>query len=176
MNRMINKDDCLLFGTIGKPHGTKGAFVLLLRNIKADEIKKRDSVFVEIDGLLVPFFIELFQPSSSDAVLMKVEDVDSETKAKSFSGLNVYVSKDQISKKKKSMEPSFELSGYKVIDKEKGCIGEVFDIADIVSNPLLIVRRDAHEILIPWHEDIISSVDQKKKEIHIEAPEGLLDL
>ncbi len=173
---MIQKDDCILFGSIGKPHGTKGAFVLLLRNIKANEIKKRDSVFVEIDGLLVPFFIELFQPSSNDAVLVKVEDLDSESKAKSFSGLNVYVSKDKISKKKKSMDQPFELSGFSVIDVKKGFIGVVFDIADIAGNPLLIVQQGKQEILIPWHEDIILQVDQKKKEIQIEAPEGLFDL
>lgn len=173
---MIHKDDCLLFGSIGKPHGTKGAFVLLLRNIKANEIKKRDSVFVEIDGILVPFFIELFQPSSNDAVLIKFEDVDSESKAKSFAGLNVYVNKDQISKKKKSIDQPFELSGFSVIDEKKGFIGAVSDIADIAGNPLLIVRQGKQDILIPWHEDIILQVNQKKKEIQIDAPEGLFDL
>jgi 16S rRNA processing protein RimM len=172
---MINKDDCLLFGTIGKPHGTKGAFVLVLRNIKVDEIKKRDSVFVEIDGLLVPFFIELFQASSNDAVLIKLEGI-SEQKAKAFAGLNIYGKREQvIMEKNAGIKPS-ELSGFDVYDISKGFVGKAVDIADISNNPLLIVQNGDQEILIPWHEDIIREIDDRKRKITIDAPIGLFEL
>ncbi len=172
---MINKNDCLLFGTIGKPHGTKGAFVLLLRNIKADEIKKRDSVFVEIDGLLVPFFIELFQISSTDAVLIKLEGI-SDTKAKTFAGLNIYGRKEQVIKEKNAAITPSEISGFDVFDITKGIVGKAIELADIANNPLLIVQNGDHEILIPWHEDIIREIDHRKRKITIDAPEGLFDL
>jgi 16S rRNA processing protein RimM len=172
---MINKDDCLLFGTIGKPHGTKGAFVLLLRNIKADEIKKRDSIFVEIDGLLVPFFIELFQASSNDAVLIKLEGI-SEPKAKTFAGLNIYGRKEQVIKEKNTDIKPSEISGFDVFDITKGLVGKAVDIAEIANNPLLIVHNGDHEFLIPWHEDIIQEIDHRKRKITIDAPEGLFDL
>jgi 16S rRNA processing protein RimM len=55
---MISKAKCRHLGTLAKPHGTKGALMLKLRNNKAEDFKKRESVFVEIDGLLVPFFVE----------------------------------------------------------------------------------------------------------------------
>jgi 16S rRNA processing protein RimM len=40
----------------------------------------------------------------------------------------------------------------------------------------LRVELDKKEILIPIFEGLIRKVDREKKELHIEAPEGLIDL
>jgi 16S rRNA processing protein RimM len=173
---MINKEDCLLLGTIAKPHGTKGSVLLRLRIIKSYEIRKWDSVFVEIDGLLVPFFIEEFKISSADALILKLESVDSETKAREMAGNAVYAAKEQVRLRKKTPGEFPDLKGYKVQDVALGFVGTAVDIADIANNPLLRVTRDGKEFLIPAHEDIILEVNTKKKEILIRAPEGLFEI
>jgi 16S rRNA processing protein RimM len=172
---MITRDNCQLLGTIAKPHGTKGSVLLWLRNIKAEEFRKRESVFVDIDGLLVPFFIEDFRTGSSDAVILKLEDVDSETKARTFAGLEVYIDINQVVRKKYAAE-GIPLKGYKVTDVKQGYIGIAGEVEDIVNNPLLHVTHDGREFLIPVHEDIIIEVNDKDREITIAAPEGLFDL
>jgi len=173
---MIRKEDSLLLGTITKPHGTKGSLLLWLRNIKAEDIKKWESVFVEIDGLLVPFFIESFKENATDSLILKFEGVLSETEAKTFAGKDVYVEAGHVKKKRHSDPKLPVLKGFKVIDETFGFIGIAGEIADIEHNPLLIVNNEKKEFLIPVHEDIILAIDKKTKEIRIHAPEGLLDL
>ncbi len=70
---MINKDNCILLGTLTKPHGTRGSLIVRFSGLKAEDIKKRGLVFVEIDGLPVPFFIESFQEKTADTVILKIE-------------------------------------------------------------------------------------------------------
>jgi 16S rRNA processing protein RimM len=173
---MITRDNCQLLGTIAKPHGTKGSVLLWLRNIKAEEFIKRESVFVEIDGLLVPFFIEEFKKSSSDAVIMKFEDVDSETKARTIAGLEVYIEINQVRLKKEASDRIPLLTGYRVQDINLGFIGTAGEIEDIAHNPLLHVRGEGKDFLIPVHADIILDINDKDKVITIAAPEGLFDL
>jgi 16S rRNA processing protein RimM len=173
---MIKRDNCLLLGTLTKPHGTKGSLLLWLKRLKAEDIRKRESVFVEIDGLLVPFFIEIFQNNSPETVILKFEGINSETKAKAFAGMHVYVLNDQVKRKGKSIEDLPSLSGYKVTDIRIGFVGIAGEIADITNNPLLHVKHENREFLIPVHDDIILEINNKKKEISIDAPDGLFDI
>jgi 16S rRNA processing protein RimM len=173
---MIMRDNCRLLGTIAKPHGTKGSVLLRLRNINAEEFRERESVFVDIDGLLVPFFIEEFKKSSSDAVIMKFEDIDSETKARTFAGLEVYIDINQAKPNKKVSDGKPQFNGYRVQDVNLGFVGTAGEIEDIANNPLLHVMLEGKDFLIPLHEDIILGINDKDKEITIAAPEGLFDL
>jgi 16S rRNA processing protein RimM len=173
---MIEKDNCLLLGTLNRLHGTKGSLLLWVRDIKAEDIKKRDSVFVEIDGLLVPFFIESFQINSAERVLLKIDGIDSENKAKTLLGASVYILRNQVKRKKKTLDEGTLLEGYKVIDKTLGFVGTAKEITGIASNPLLLILQGDKEFLIPIHEDVILEINEKIREIRINAPEGLFEL
>jgi 16S rRNA processing protein RimM len=144
--------------------------------VKVKDFKKRNTVFIEFDGLLVPFFIESFQEKSSDSAIVKLLDIDTETQAKEYCGRDVYISGEQVSKAGKQNTGMPVLSGYNVIDKNLGFVGIADEIMDIVSNPLLMVKNGERDFLIPLHENIILGVDHKKKELRILAPEGLFDL
>ena len=143
--------------------------------LKAEDIKKRGLVFVEIDGLPVPFFIESFQEKTEDTVILKMEGIDTEHKAREFLGYPVYVMKDQIKVKSASAKIK-EIKGYRVIDKNLGYIGLAEEIVEMSKNPLLSVINGAKEYLVPVHEDIILEVDDREKIIRIDAPAGLFDL
>ncbi|HEX2394132.1 MAG TPA: ribosome maturation factor RimM [Bacteroidales bacterium] len=172
---MIRKENNLLLGIIAKPHGTKGSVLIRLRNIKPEEIKKRDWVFVEIDGLLVPFFIEEFRPNADDSLVLKFEHINSESDARSLSGCEAYIASDHI-KHKRNKITNISVSGYKVIDKSLGFIGIAHELTGMPSNPLLRIRQAEKEWLIPVHEDIILEINDADREIVIDAPEGLFAL
>jgi 16S rRNA processing protein RimM len=173
---MINKESCLLLGKLAKPHGTKGSLVLWSRNMIVDDFKKKESVFAEIDGLLVPFFVESFKKISPETAIMKFEDIDSETQAKAFAGIPVYMLKEQVRKKRKTSDGMPSFSGYKVFDMRLGFVGTAGEINDIANNPLLQVNHEGKDFLIPAHGDIILEINEKKKEIKINAPEGLFEI
>jgi 16S rRNA processing protein RimM len=172
---MINKDNCILLGTLTKPHGTRGSLVVRFSGLKAEDIKKRGLVFVEIDGLPVPFFIESFQEKTDETVILKIEGIDTENKAREFLGYPVYVMKDQV-KVKTSSGKIRDIRGYQVIDTHLGYIGLAEVVVEMAKNPLLSVINGDKEFLVPVHEDIILEINDKEKVIRIDAPEGLFEL
>jgi 16S rRNA processing protein RimM len=162
-------------GTLTRPHGTRGSLIVRFSGLKAEDIKKRGLVFVEIDGLPVPFFIESFQEKTEDTVILKIEGIDNENKAREFLGYKVYVMKDQV-KIKPAAEKIRDIKGYKVIDKLLGFIGFAEEVVEMKNNPLLSVLNGDKEFLVPVHEDIILEIDDKEKIIRIDAPEGLFEI
>jgi 16S rRNA processing protein RimM len=173
---MIKKDECILLGTIAKPHGTKGSLLLWLRNNTVENLKKKESVFVEIDGWLVPFFVETFQKNAPDTAILKIEEVDSEKIARTFAGYAVHILPEQVKGKKKSAKELPSLKGFRVTDMKRGFVGFAGEIAGNASNPLLQVIHEGCEFLVPVHTDIIVDVNDKTKEIRIDAPEGLFEI
>jgi len=173
---MIRKEDNLLLGTIARTHGTKGSVLLRLRNIKPEEIKNRDSVFVDIDGLLVPFFIVEFKANSDSSVIVKFDDIDSEQSARIFSGSEVYVAPAQIKRNKKQPDIIPSVIGYRVIDKKHGFIGIAGARTGVSGNPLLEVKLEGKVYLVPVHEDIFLEINDNTREILIDTPEGLLEI
>jgi 16S rRNA processing protein RimM len=173
---MISRNEYILLGTITKPHGTKGGVLLWLTDIKADEIRKMEQAFIEKDGLPVPFFIEDFRIHSSETIIVKFEGIDSETKAKIFAGDAVYVFPNQLRRDKRAIEGLISVKGYRVNDVQLVFVGFAEGIIGIDKNPLLQVVHEGREYLVPVHEDIIREVNDKTREITIEAPEGLFEL
>jgi 16S rRNA processing protein RimM len=173
---MISKNTCILLGTLTRTHGIHGAVLLWLNDLSAAEFRKRETVFVEFDGLLVPFFIDEFHEKTRDTASIKFRDIHDETKAKELVGNAVYVLKTQVKRNKIQDKDMPRLEGYRVNDRNLGFVGIAGEIADIANNPLLRVHREGREYLIPVHHDIILEINDKEKLIVIEAPEGLFEL
>jgi len=174
---MINKDNCTLLGTLSKPYGTRGLLQVKLGGLRADEIKDRGLVFVEIDGLPVPFFVTEFVEKTADTLVLGFDGVRDESQAREFSGCPVYVMKDQVKRKRGKQEALPQaVTGYRVIDRQLGFVGIAGELIEVTNNPLLSVIRDDREFLVPAHESIILEIDDRKREIHIDAPAGLFEL
>lgn len=170
------KNNSLLIGRLIKSHSTRGSLILGLIDITAVNISEGEPVFIDIEGLLVPFFIEDLKERTGNAVIIKLEGINSETKAKELTGKDVYLSKNKIRQEKKLKVKMSGLEGFKVIDKKYGYVGDAGKIEDISNNPLLKVHHKGKEFLIPVHADIFLEVNTRKKEIIIKAPEGLFEI
>lgn len=163
------KSDCRLIGSLVKLHGFKGRFILVLDLV--EEIENWESVFIEIDGLLVPFFIDFINLTSDSSAVIGFEDIDNPDKGKEFVSCNVFQTVELAGEEK--MVPD-ELKGYNVIDKKVGLIGILYQVLDYNHNVLLRVLNGNDEILIP--ANCVVKVNQRKKDIIISAPDGLIEL
>jgi 16S rRNA processing protein RimM len=67
------------------------------------------------------------------------------------------------------------ITGYTVFDSVHGEIGVVDHIEESPNNPLLVILHGKKEILMPMNGDFFNSIDDEKREVHINAPEGLID-
>jgi 16S rRNA processing protein RimM len=171
----MNNSDYREIGVLAKLHGFKGEYVLVSDSTISEEIEDWESVFIEIDGLPVPFFIDSLRVTSESSAVIGFEDIDSEEAAREFIG-NRILQLFSVADYEEETSFSRELSGYMVVDKKTGNVGLVDQLLNYSGNLLLQIMQGEDEILIPASETIIVHVDHEKKTILIEAPEGLISL
>jgi len=170
---MIDLSDCIVLGTIVKLHGVHGKVILLLNFISFDNIQELESVFIEIDGLPVPFFISEYTEKTQSSLILDFEDIDTENKAKELINTKVFVPSRSVNAIPDQLVNAKEYIGYKVMDKNVGFLGILKDIIDIRQNPVLCVLHDKKEILLPAHHEFIVNIDESNKTIHVKTPDGL---
>jgi 16S rRNA processing protein RimM len=172
---MISRDKCILLGTFVRTHGVQGSLLLRAISPEIQKIKGPGSVFVETDGLLVPFFMISLHRKTDDDFIIDLEDVDTTEKAARLKGSAVFYPFSPLPGKKK-LSPGKDIRGYKITDKNSAFTGKAEEIIDASGNMLLRVNSNGKEYLVPFHRDIVIKVNHRDKIIVISAPEGLFDL
>ena len=166
----MKKEDCFFLGYISRKHGYKGDV-----NIKLEipaKYKELTHMFIELNGGLVPFFIDSFRLKKENIALVKFEDVDSEEDTQGLIGKEVFLPLEFIDESQQNELTA--LIGFEVIDSKHGNIGKVTDILDNKSQVLFqIINRD-RQILVPITEKFIQKIENNI--IFLETPEGLIDL
>ena len=173
----FDKGDCTAVGYIQKPHGLKGDLILVFEKEFEESLEEIDLVLVEVDGGLVPFFIEDdgFRFKTDESAICKLELVDSLTKAKELVGCKVYIFDHEIIESEDQGAES-TLIGMRVFDAKFGDIGLISRVDDFSGNLVITVDHPQAEILIPLSDEIITSVDNDNREIHLSCPNGLIDI
>ena len=168
--------DSIYIGQIAKLHGYKGGVSLFLDVTHPEEYMDMESFFIEIDGILTPFFVESFKLKNKGFAAVKFQGVDSEQEARSLLKKKVFIPETELRELDESNFYDHEVIGYEVEDVVKGKIGKVTAIADLKQNPLLVIEFKDKEILLPIFEGLIVKVDRKLKRLKVKAPDGLIDL
>ena len=173
----IPKSDCVKVGFVQKPHGIHGELVIRFDEQYYETLEECPTLFLEIDNLLVPFFIseEGLRFKSGESVITNLEWIDSDKKAKALCGLSVFVDQDDIIKFEDEMSPN-ALVGYQLFDETLGLIGEITEVNDFSGNLLLSVVYQGKEAMVPLNEDLIVRLNEDLREIELQIPEGLFDL
>ena len=174
---MIRKEDCYKIGKITKTHGLKGE----LNFTFSDDIWCRmpsSYIICEVDGILVPFFLEEYRFRSDTTALVKIEDIDTADAAQFLVNSDVYYENKYVVEDDADEVSLNYFIGFGVTDRETDKqIGTITDIDDNTENWLFIVEcPDGKEVLIPANEAFITDIDHEQKTIMMELPAGLLDL
>lgn len=176
---MLRKEDCYLAGTFTKTHGVKGELVAKT-NGDLLEKNKLESILVDIDGGLVPFFIPNNGISSRNhsSVRILLEDMSTEEKAKRFIACDIYVPMKDVPDyivEQDELDPNV-LIGFTYEDEERGELGEIVDIQDFAGNIVMVIEINGEEVMIPFADKNFIDLDEENKTICMETPDGLLDL
>lgn len=171
---MAYKSDILL-GRITKVSGYEGAVTVKLERFFSGEIPHMESVFLEIEGRPVPFFISDSDYSGADIVKLKFEGYNSSDKVIEFIGCRVFLT--TAATVDGNPEEMKGLVGYTVLTSEKINLGTV---DEVIENPgqwlLNVISSSNKSILIPLHEDLIVKIDNRKKLLIMEIPDGLTEI
>ncbi len=171
----IPKTDCLKIGFIRKTHGVHGEMVLEYKNEFEESVAKTNRFFLEIDGLLVPFFIEEgLRFKSNKSALVEFEQVKTEKYARRLMGTAVYLFKNEIieTENKPSVEPFLN---YLLFNEKKEKIGVISAVDNFSGNVVFTVRNKEKEFLVPFNNDLLLEVNKQEKTVMLKLPEGLLE-
>jgi len=172
----MRKEECFYLGKIAKKFSFKGEVLIYLDTDEPEQYEELESVFVEFNKNLVPFFIENSSIHKGDFLRVKFEDIDSEQDADELIGSHIYLPLSMLPKLEGNKFYFHEVIGFDVVDKRLGNMGKIVSINDSTSQPLFEILFNEKEILIPMIDHFIIEVNRKDKKIILNTPEGLVDL
>ena len=169
---MIKKEEVYKIGRIGKAHGVKGEVSFNFDDDVFDRVDAEDLI-LEVDGILVPFFMEEYRFRSDSTALVKFEDIETQDRARELTNCDVYFPRDLVDDEEEVLTYSF-LIGFDIIDASTD--KKVGTIASVDESTLNILFELEEGTLIPASEELITDIDKENKTITIALPEGILEL
>ena len=182
-----------------KSNGTDGEVLMGFRNIDPDDINLQEPVFIEFDGLPVPYFMESFTRRGTSKALVRLTGVRSLSDAGELCGSAVYADRDTLSLEEDEEVLDLDaLVGWTVFRAAPGTpdspstpaapdasapipVGTITGYEDIPGNPCIYVsvRTDKNSVpggpvLLPLHDDLIADIDEEARLLTLVIPEGLL--
>ncbi|MDC2158994.1 ribosome maturation factor RimM [Bacteroides thetaiotaomicron] len=173
---MIKKEEVYKIGLFNKPHGIHGELQFTFTDDIFDRVDC-DYLICLLDGIFVPFFIEEYRFRSDSTALVKLEGIDTAERARMFTNVDVYFPVKHAEEAEDGELSWNFFVGFRMEDVRHGELGEVVEVDTTTVNTLFVVEQeDGEELLVPAQEEFIVEINQEKKLITVELPEGLLNL
>lgn len=173
----MSKSKLISFGKILKPHGLKGHVVFKLYNELLD-ISTLDHVFIDIGSDTLPYLIEHIQPLPK-GFKIKFEECSKVEDTNVIIGREVYLREYDYNRlvSESGVEPIPFLDYTAYAENDPQPIGKVVSVIENkYQNVIEITHISGSQVLIPWVEPFIASIDHNEKKITFRLPEGLLDI
>lgn len=173
----MRSEDGFIIGKVVRKHSYKGEVVFRIESDFMEIFSEMESVWLEQNQQLIPFFIEKMSYFKDNLFRIQLEDINSEVKANALIGHTIYLDNKYLPQS--DGESGFykhEIIGFTVNDIEHGILGTVASVNDSTPQTLLEVDNETKIILIPVNEVFILDINISKKLITVNIPEGLLNL
>lgn len=166
------------YHSIGKlvaTFGVKGEVVLQHHLGKKTSLKDLETVFIEAKkDEMLPYFIESTRIKNDEELFIKFEGIETKEAATKLLQRKLWLTQDDFNKYAAKSAP-IALLGFHIIN-EGSDLGEILEVIEQPHQVLCRIEVNGKEALIPVHEDFLLKIDKKKKQVHVELPEGLLDI
>jgi 16S rRNA processing protein RimM len=172
----MRKEDCFYLGKIAKKFSFKGEVLVYLDTDEPEMYEDLESVFVEVNKNLIPFFIQNSNLHKGDFLRVRFEDVDNEEEADAIMNCEVYLPLKMLPKLTGNKFYFHEVIGFEIEDKRVGVFGKIVSINDTTAQPLFEVLNGEVEMLIPMIDHFIVKIDRENKKVVMDLPEGLVEM
>lgn len=172
----MRKEECFYLGKIAKKFSFKGEVLAYLDTDEPELYENLESVFVEYNKHLVPFFIESSSLHKNDFLRIRFEDINTEEEADAMMGNDLYLPLQLLPKLSGNKFYFHEVIGFEVEDQRLGVVGKIESINDTTAQPLFEVLNGDVEILIPMIDHFLVKIDRENKKVIMDLPEGLIEM
>ncbi|MEO7313443.1 MAG: ribosome maturation factor RimM [Chitinophagaceae bacterium] len=167
--------DYISIGKFVAVHGLKGELILKHALGKKTSFKGVKAIFTQTaDRAYMPWFIEYAKGRTADEVLIKLEDINTPEAAKKVNQKTIWLTKEDFDQQA-SQSAAISFIGFMIIEDEN----ELGVITEVIEQPhqiLCTIDINGKEVLIPLHQESLLKVDRPKRQIHVNLPEGLIEL
>ena len=153
----------LQIAKILKSNGTDGGLLIGVRDIEVGQIDLQEPVFIEFDGLPVPFFIQDLQQRGTSKAVIHLNDIVNLEDAEEVVGRALCIEGEW------EEEEETDFTGWTLLNRGQR-VGTVTGMEPIPGNLCLYVG----ETLVPLHPDLILSADPDARILDLDLPDGLL--
>ncbi len=172
----MRKEDCFYLGKIAKKFSFKGEVLIYLDTDEPELYENMESIFVELNKNLVPFFIINSALHKNDFLRVRFEEVNSEEDADAILNKEVYLPLSTLPKLSGNKFYFHEVIGFEIEDKRVGVFGIIQSINDSSAQPLFEVLNCEVEILVPMIDQFLLKIDRENKRVLMDLPEGLIEM
>lgn len=174
---MITKDECFYLGKIVSKYSFKGELLIKLDTDEPETYLTTESILVEVNRKLIPFFIEQSSLHKSALLRVQLEDIHTEEDADELINCDVYLPLKYLPELAEDQFYYHEIIGYTAIDEVHGNIGKIKGVNDATPQALFEIQHpNGKEILIPVNDSFIQQVDKPNKVLYFQSPEGLIEM
>lgn len=171
----MNKEQCYFLGKITRTHGLSGNVILKLDTDQPEFYNNIESIFVQINGLLVPFFIEKQQWTKDNSKIIAFKNATLQM-AEQVVGKSVYLPLSTLPKLKGNQFYYHDVIGFEIYDEQQKFCGKIKEINDQTAQHYFILDLKGKEVIIPIIKDWIIAVNREERQMKMQLPEGLLDV
>ena len=169
---MIRAEEVYKIGRLAKAHGVKGEVSFQFDDDIFDRVDA-DYLVLDIDGILVPFFMEEYRFRSDTVCLVKFSGIDTQQRAQELTGCDVFFPR-ALAEEGDEMPSLASLVGFEIVNDADGeTIGRIAAIDDSTVNILFELENGT---LIPASDELVTDIDAERRTIKMNIPEGLLDI
>ncbi|MDL2259186.1 ribosome maturation factor RimM [Eubacteriales bacterium OttesenSCG-928-K08] len=153
---------------VARPHGVQGFVKLTPLTDNTARFKGMTNAYLEQDGKRRPVGLSGVSVAP-DAVLLKIEGVDTREQAELLRGAYLCVDKQNVVKLPPGHYFIADLIGCLVEDNEGVSYGKVTDVLQTGANDVYVIKQNEHEILLPALKKVLLLVDVENKRIVLDA-------
>ncbi|MCJ0741521.1 ribosome maturation factor RimM [Pedobacter montanisoli] len=168
-------NEAFYIGYITKTKGLKGEAQIFFEFENYDELDL-EVLFLEINSKLVPFFVDQHKLYPNNTGLFLFEGIDNIDKVKDLVKKRVYLPLNKMPARDEDEFYYTDLVNYMAVDESLGELGEIIAVNEYPQQFVATVVYQEKEVLFPLNEDFIVEIDEQEKILHLDLPEGLLDI
>lgn len=150
----MRKEDCFYLGKIAKKFSYKGEVLIYLDTDEPELYENMESVFVEVNKHLVPFFIISSSLHKNSFLRVRFEDINNEEDADNIMNNEIYLPLSELPELEGNQFYFHEIIGFTAEDKRLGDIGTITGVNDSSAQPLFEIKKGDIEILVPMIDDL----------------------
>ena len=167
-------EDYFYIGKITKRFGIRGELVVYLDTDEPEKYHQLESVFFDINGEPIPFFVKEIKIKAKDQLIVFFQDIDNKTAAH-YMNTDLYLPISSLPVLEGNKFYYHEIKGFSVIDTVHGHIGVCENVLDSSPQAVMQIAHPKGEILVPLVDNFIKNVNREARTIEIETPQGLVE-